>query len=103
MRTKPKYTQMRIIHENSDGEQTLLYCNDVTQSKSIEAVFGAPIAGSAARYITDTVCEIKLHDKIIKGEDVTRVTSLPEIKQSANNHSAMRGYYDRTDKVFETS
>lgn len=102
MRTKPKYSSFRLIHENADGEQTLIYCDEVTKSKSIEQFFGAPVTGSASRFITDTVVAISIGDKIHKGDATMRVTAVPEMKQSGTLNTR-REFYERTDKIFETS
>ena len=102
LRYKPKYNNFRLVHEDSDGNQTTIYCNNVTASKSIESIFSAPIRGSSQRYITDSDIDIKIDDIIYIGEEKVRITAVPEMKYTSSNNTR-RGCFDRIDKVFETS
>ena len=103
MRQKPKYNNMRLVHEDADGNQTMIYCNNVTASKSIESIFAAPIKGSSQRFITDSDVDIKIDDVLYIGEDKVRITAIPDINVSKDSNNARRGVFERKDKVFETS
>jgi len=94
---------MRLTHEDADGNQTMIYCDNVTGSKIIEAIFAAPIKGSSQRFITDSDVDLKIDDVIYIGEDKVRITAIPEINTSKDSNNSRRGVFDRKDRVFETS
>ncbi len=102
LRYKPKYNNFRLVHEDSDGNQTLIYCNNVSASKTVESIFAAPIKGTSNRFITDSDIDIKIDDVIYIGEDKVRITAIPEMTYSLSNNTR-RGCYGRKDKLFETS
>lgn len=103
MRQKPKYNNMRLIHEDSDGNQSMIYCNNVSASRVVEMMFGMPIKGSSQRFITDSDVDIKIDDVIYVGEEKVRITAVPEINVSKDSNNSRRGVFERKDKVFETS
>lgn len=102
MRHKPKYNQLRLIYVDLDGNEHLIYCNNVTNDKTISNFIGQPVKDSGSRFITDSDVEFEIKGVIMMNDVKKRITALPEIKIKADNNNARRGYY-RKDKVIETT
>ena len=103
MRHKPKYNNMRIVYMDSDEVEHIFYANEVTSNKGIIALLGMPIKEGEARYLTDSDIDFKIDDIIIIGEDIKRITSLPEIRPRQDDNNSRRASTYRKDKVIVTS
>ena len=101
LRHKPKYNDLRLVYQDVSGIEHTLYCNDVTSSKYVSNLIGQPIKDSGSRFITDSDIDFEIDGTIIMGDNIKRITELPEVRMRGNN--MRRGYFKRSDKVIVTT
>ena len=101
MRHKPVYNNLRLIYKDLDGVEWLFYCNEVSSSKQVALLIGQPVKDGGSRFITDSELEFEIDAEIIQGENILRITEIPEIKPMKDNNGR-RGVY-RKVKVIVTS
>lgn len=101
LRHKPMYNGLRLVHQDSDGYETTFYCDEVTTNKQVAILIGQPVKDTGSRFITDSDIDFKIDDVIIQGEEIKRITNIPDIKPVKDNNSR-RGSY-RKVKVLVTT
>lgn len=101
MRHKPMYNNLRLIYKDTDGVEWLFYCNEVTSSKQVALLIGQPVKDSGSRFITESDIDFVIDGVIIQGDDIKRITEIPEIRPIKDNNGR-RGVY-RKVKVIVTS
>lgn len=101
MRHKPMYNNLRLIYKDLDGIEWLFYCDEVTSSKQVALLIGQPVKDSGSRFITDSELDFVVDGEIIQGDNILRITEIPEIKPMKDNNGR-RGVY-RKVKVIVTS
>lgn len=102
MRHKPKYSNIKLVYVNKDGQETTFLAKDVTSSKQVTNLIGQPIKDSGSRFITDADIDFEIDAYVMLANTTIkkRITSVPEMKMKGNN--LRRGYY-RSDKVIVTT
>ncbi len=101
MRHKPMYNSLRLTYKDSDNYETTFYCDEVTNSAKVAIMIGQPIKDSDSRFITDSDIEFKIDDVIIRGDEIKRITDIPELKPIADNNSR-RGIYRKVKVIVTT-
>lgn len=101
MRHKPMYNNLRLVYKDIDDVEHLFYCNEVTSSKQVALLIGQPVKDSGSRFITESDIDFVIDGVIIQGDEIKRITEIPEIRPIKDNNGR-RGVY-RKVKVIVTS
>ena len=95
------YNDLRLVYKDLNGEEWLFYCNEVTSSKQIALLIGQPVKDTGARFITDSELDFVIDAKIIQGDNVKRITEIPEIRPVKDNNGR-RGIYRKVKVIVTT-
>ena len=95
------YNSLRLVHQDSDENERIFYCDEVTNSVQVAVLIGQPIKDNNSRFITDSDIDFKIDELIIRGEEIKRITDIPEVKPIKDNNSR-RGIYRKVKVIVTT-
>ena len=101
-RRKPKYNSLRIKHIDSNGLETIVWCDEVTFSKSVAILINMPVQNTGNRYITDSDIVFNTDDKLVVNGEIRRITEIPQITPKKQDNNSRRGL-QRKEKVLVTT